>query len=118
MHVLYEKSGCVLFPPVAKFLKVRDVNFTRKQFPLQLAFVITIHKSQGLTLDRAVVDIGDKETSIGLTCVELSKVKSLEGLAFNIKFYYDSYNSIKKSLMLGCRKREELRMKHLAFENF
>jgi hypothetical protein len=35
----------------------------RKQFPVALAFALTIHKSQGLTLDRAVLDISMKENT-------------------------------------------------------
>eukprot|EP00762_Andalucia_godoyi_P008050 ANDGO_02165.mRNA.1 ATP-dependent DNA helicase pfh1 len=54
----------------------------RKQIPLTLAYAITIHKSQGMTLDMAVVDLGNRELSPGLTFVAISRVKRLEGLAF------------------------------------
>lgn len=49
-----------------------------KQFPLQLAFANTVNKSQFLTLDKAVVDIGERETSTGLTYVAFSRVETLE----------------------------------------
>ena len=56
---------------------------TRKQFPLSLAYTVTIHKSQGLTLPLAVIDIGSKEFSSGLTYVALSRVKNLNDIKFS-----------------------------------
>lgn len=50
--------------------------------PLTLAWAITIHKSQGLTLEWAVVEVGAKDFSPGLSFVAISWLKSLQGLAF------------------------------------
>ena len=53
----------------------------RNQIPLDLAFAITIHKSQGLTLERAVINLGKSENqSGGITFVALSHLKTFEGL--------------------------------------
>ena len=50
------------------------------QLPLIYSWAITIHKSQGLTLENAIIDIGSNIFADGQTYVALSRVKSLEGL--------------------------------------
>ena len=52
---------------------------TVKQVPLRCAWAITIHKSQGMTLDRAVMDLR-RTFAPGMGYVALSRVEGLDGL--------------------------------------
>lgn len=54
-----------LLPTVANW-RDRGTDCSRRQFPINLAYSLTIHKSLGLTLEKAIVDIGEKEMAAGL----------------------------------------------------
>lgn len=51
-----------------------------QQLPIKVAYAMSIHKSQGQTLDKIHLDLGRRAFCTGLTYVGLSRVKTLEGL--------------------------------------
>ena len=59
-----------------------QVKGTFEQFPLRLAWAITIHKSQGLTFDRAIIDAG-RSFAPGQVYVALSRCRTLEGMVLS-----------------------------------
>ena len=69
----------------------------RLQIPLKLAWAITIHNAQGLTLDKVVIDNGKKEFSAGLTFVTCSCVCRLLDIMFDLPFTYQRVVSISKA---------------------
>jgi len=85
----------------------------RKQIPLKMAWALTIHKSQGLTLERATIDIGKKERQ-GLTFTSISRVKSIDGLCISPPFSFERYAKMKNSAYVTIRKKEEQRLHSLS----
>lgn len=84
-------------------------NYTIEQFPICLAWAITIHKSQGMGIEYLSIDIGKNVFEYGQAYVALSRSKTLEGLHIkkfdkksikcnqNVKdFYTDLFNKSNK----------------------
>ena len=103
-------NGSVPIGPTQSKWTFNGQDCKRMQFPLLVAFAITIHKAQGLTLDKVVIEIGENERNLGMTYVALSRVKTIEGLAFFKPYNFNRFANIVKSRYLNMRKIEEARI--------
>jgi ATP-dependent DNA helicase PIF1 len=86
---------------------------SRTQYPIQLGWALTIHKSQGMTLEKAVVELGKKEFSIGISFVAISRVKKINTLLFKSSFDLVRLSKIKYSVRMTARLVEEQRLNSL-----
>jgi hypothetical protein len=76
--------------------------------------VITVHKSQGLTLPKAFIDLGPKEYASGLSFVAISRVGALKNILFK-PFSFDRLQRIQNCKRLQERKEEESRLRYVIF---
>ncbi|MDR2056797.1 MAG: AAA family ATPase [Dysgonamonadaceae bacterium] len=76
------------------------------QYPLRLAWAVTIHKSQGLTFEKAIIDAGNSFAA-GQTYVALSRCISLDGIVLFSKIYPNSILTDKYALEFSRNEREE-----------
>ena len=106
------KPSCVPIPPITAIVQCGNVVHERQQLPLTLAWALTIHKSQGMTLNKAWVDIGKKESTLGITYVAISRVRNISSLVIE-PMTFERLQKIKNSELLKYRLKEEQRLKQL-----
>jgi len=79
------------------------------QIPVSLAWAITVYKSQGLILPKAVIDFGKKKYAAGLSFVAISHVCALKNILFKL-FSLDRLRRISTCKRLQERKKEKNRL--------
>lgn len=105
----FYNSGLV---PIVPVLSICDSSYERQQIPLKLSWSITIHKSQGLTLDKAIIDLGKSERVAGLACVAISRVLRLSDL-YMIPTTHERLLAVAKTCNFKYRISEENRLDKL-----
>ena len=83
-----------------------EVIGTFSQFPIKLAWAVTVHKSQGLTFDKAIVDVGSAFAS-GQVYVALSRLRSLDGLILRTRISNDAVSNDEKVVAFSSQKMEK-----------
>ena len=107
-----ELPHCVPICPITVISDTLGGVHERQQLPLKLAWAITIHKSQGLTLSNTWIDIGKSERTPGISYVAISRVKTLSSCIIE-PMTFDRLISLKKSANLKVRLDEEKRLDEL-----
>ena len=79
---------------------------TYRKLPLRMAWALTIHKSQGMTLQNVTIDIGNIDRQ-GLTFTAISRVTSLSGLHISPAFSFSRYYRMQDNPFAQRRKQEE-----------
>ena len=106
-------DGTIPIVPLKRTWVEGNTVLSRQQLPLKLAWAITIHKAQGLTMNKVVIDIGKREFTPGLTFVACSRVRQLSDLAFQPSFDFQRLQSLANSKRLQERKSEDERLQVL-----
>ena len=108
-------DGTVPITPLRRTWSASGVQCSRLQLPLKLAWAVTIHKSQGLTLDKVVIDVGKREFSLGLTFVACSRVRKLQDL---LPFDFQRLANLANSQRLQERQLEDQCLLSMQTSNF
>ena len=109
---LHEKfDGCVPITPTTKQWYEGTKSVTRTMLPLFLAYAISIHKSQGMTLDNVIANIGPNEFSNGLTNTAITRVRKIENLTFSPFYHFSRFEKIFRQKIFLERKNHELKEK-------
>lgn len=104
-------QNCVPIVPITYEWNSGKHQLSRQQLPLQPCYALTIHKSQGQTLQKAIIDLGKAE--MAATFVAISRLKRLEDGLFQ-PMTYERLQAIGRTKRLLQRKEEESRLHHLA----
>ena len=78
-----QQEAVPIEPMSVKFYGRQGTVLQRTQLPLILCWAATLHKVQGLSMDAAVLDLGDKVFEPGMAYVPLSRVRTLDGVALS-----------------------------------
>ncbi len=82
------------------------------QYPIRLAWAVTIHKSQGLTFDKVIIDAG-KSFAAGQVYVALSRCTTLEGIILHSKIERSAINTDERIIKFAKQEAKEDEMQRV-----
>ena len=91
--VLYEDRRLVAIPPSKREFTLNNIVCTREQLPVTIAWAVTVHKAQGITAEKIVTNIAQKDHVVGLSYVAISRVRTLRGLLFEEPFDFSRFKT-------------------------
>ena len=97
-------DGTVPIMPLRRSWSSAGIHCSCLQLPLKLAWAVTIHKAQGLTLKKVAVDIG--KFCAGLTFVAISRVRCLSDILLNPSFSFERLRNLAKSRRIQMKKAD------------
>ena len=107
---LSSHSKYILVPPFQGEFSHDSMACKCVQFPIVLAWAITIHKCQSMILSKVVIYISKKEMQNGLTFVAISHVRYKEDLIFSVIYLLSCLQSIKNGKNIDQQLAEEVRL--------
>ena len=108
-----EIPGAVPICPILRTWRTGTTTCSRRMIPLLLGYAMSIHKLQGSTCEKVILNAGTKEFASGLMLVGSTRTRTFESLAFDPFPTYERFEQIKKSAALYRRKEEEERLNQL-----
>ena len=94
-----------------------NTKCSRTMIPLISSYAMSIHRVQGMTFsNKVIINLGEKEFSIGLTYTALSRAKQLDGIAFDPTPTWKRFSSFCKRVEFQNRLKEEKRLENFAEE--
>lgn len=94
------------------------MRLSRTQLALGLAWAVTVHKGQGLTLGKVVIDLFAPEFSPGIAYVAISRVKTLSGLMFKHNFLHSRLQRPNATATMGYLATDNEWRRGLAMTNY
>ena len=67
------------------------MSCSRTQFPLRLAYAITVHKSQRMSLDAAIMNLRKKQHCLGFAYIAVSRIRTAGGVVFEEPFDFEHF---------------------------
>lgn len=97
----YEESIPII--PENAYWTLDNIEYFRKQYPLTLTYANSIHKGQGLTIPKVIIDIGDYEFACGITYVAITRARKLTDIIFKPFFPIRRIKKIGSSQVMKAR---------------